>query len=67
MTMIGNIYTEAARANWATVPGRKVLPEYDENGNPTKITFLDNNTVVFVQYFTYDENSNATSIECKSE
>lgn len=65
--MIGNIYTEAARANWATVPGTKVLPVYDENGNPTKITFLYNNTVVFVQYFTYDENSNATSIECKSE
>ncbi len=65
--MLGNIYTEAARANWATVPGRKVLPVYDENGNPTTITFLDNNTVVFVQYFTYDENGNATTIECKSE
>jgi hypothetical protein len=65
--MIGNIYTEAARANWTTVPGRKVNGVYDEKGNPTKLSFSENNTVVYAQYFTYDENGNATTIECKSE
>ena len=64
--MLGNIYTEAARANWATVPGHDLLLENDPNGNPTKITFLDNNTVVFVQYLTYTDGA-VTKVECKAQ
>lgn len=64
--MIGNIYTDAARANWATVPGRTLDLVNDENGNPTKITFSDNNIVVFVQYLTYD-NGNVIKVECKAQ
>lgn len=65
--MIGNIYTEAARANWTTVPGRDVDGVYDEKGNPTKLTFSENNIVVYAQYFTYDENGNAIKIQCKAQ
>lgn len=66
MTMIGNIYTDAARANWATVPGRKTTMEWT-GSNATKVTFWDNDTIVFVQYITYDENDNPTIVECKAQ
>ena len=63
--MLGNLYTDAARANWATVPGRTLDLVYDSNNNATKITFSDNNSVVYVQYLTYDANNNVTKVECK--
>jgi hypothetical protein len=65
--MIGNVYTEAARANWATVPGRAVDGVYDANGNPTKLTFSEDTNVVYAQYFTYDANGNPIKIECKAQ
>lgn len=64
--MIGNQYTDAARVNWATVPGRTVDMVNDENGNPTKITFSQNGTVVYVQYLTYTNNA-VTRVECKAQ
>lgn len=64
--MIGGVFTEAARINWATVPGRDLEMINDEAGNPTQITFKDNGSVVFVQYLTYD-NGNVIKVECKSE
>lgn len=65
--MIGSIYTEAARANWTVVPGRTVDGVYNANGDPTKLTFSENNNVVYAQYFTYDANGNAIKIECKAQ
>lgn len=65
--MIGNIYTDAARANWATVPGRKAQAVNNANGDPLTVTFTENGVVVFVQYFTYDANGNFLSVECKTE
>lgn len=65
--MLGNIYTEAARVNWAVVPGRDVDLVNDENGNPTKITFSENGSVVYVQYLTYDNKNHPIKIQCKSE
>ena len=65
--MIGNVYTQAARANWATVPGRRIDMINNEAGNPETIVFSENGNVLFAQYLTYDENQNVTSVECKSE
>lgn len=63
--MIGNLYTEAARDAWVTVPGRSKDFVVDANGNYTKITYSENNNVVFAQYLTYDANNNCIKIECK--
>lgn len=63
--MIGNIYTDAARDAWTIVPGRSKDFVVDPNGNYTKITYSENNNVVFAQYLTYDENGNCIKIECK--
>ena len=65
--MIGNVFTDAARVNWATVPGRDVDLVNDVNGNPTKITCSENGKVIYVQYLTYDVNGNPTKIECKAQ
>lgn len=65
--MIGNIYTEAARASWCVVPGRVCLFQNNDNGDPVKITFVANNNVIFVQYLTYDDNNSVVKIECKAE
>lgn len=65
--MLGNIYTEAARANWTTVPGRTVDGVYDTKNNLIKLTFSENTNVVYAQYFTYDTNGNPTKIECKAQ
>lgn len=62
--MIGNIYTDAARANWTTVPGRSIDIVNDPNGNPQTITYKDSDgSVVFIQQFTYT-NGAVTKIEC---
>lgn len=63
--MIGNIYTQSARESWATVPGRDIDFVNDENGNPTKITFIENDNVVFVQYLTYDDTNSVVKIQCR--
>lgn len=63
--MIGSIYTEIARDAWTTVPGRSKDFVVDDNGNYTKITYSENNNVVFAQYLTYDANGNCIKIECK--
>lgn len=65
--MIGNQYTDTARANWATVPGRRIDMVNNSSGNPTTIIFSENGNVVYAQYLTYDANQNVTTVECKSE
>ena len=65
--MIGNVFTDAARVNWATVPGRRIDMINNEAGNPETIVFSENGNVLFAQYLTYDENENVTSVECKNE
>ena len=67
MTMIGNNFTDAARANWATVPGRRIDMINNEAGNPETILFSENGNVFFAQYLSYDEDQNVTSVECKTE
>lgn len=65
--MIGSLYTDAARVNWATVPGRRIDMVNNSSGNPTTIIFSENGNVLYAQYLTYDENQNVTSVECKTE
>lgn len=64
--MIGGVYSVTARDAWVLVPGRSYIPEYNENGNPTKITYYDGANVVFVQYYTYNDNGNCIKVECKT-
>ena len=64
--MLGSNYTEVTRDNWATVPGRDVEFTNNASGKPTKITYLEGDTVVFAQYLTYDANGNVIKIECKA-
>jgi hypothetical protein len=64
--MIGGVNSVSARDAWVLVPGRSYVPEYDDNGNPTKITYYDGVNVVFVQYYTYDDNGNCIKVECKN-
>lgn len=63
--MIGGVYSVLARDAWVMVPGRSYVPTNDDNGNPTKITYYVGDTVVFAQYFTYDEKGNVIKVECK--
>lgn len=63
--MIGGNYTETTRDSWTTVPGRSEELERDENGNITKITYYEGDSVVFAQYFTLNDSGQITKIECQ--
>lgn len=62
--MIGSKYTEIARDAWATVPGRGIRQTVNPDGNPAKLTYINNGEVVFVKHFEYDESGNITLILC---
>lgn len=62
--MIGSQYTEIARDAWATVPGRSIRPVFNDDGNPVKLTYIQDGEVVFVKHFEYDANGNVTLILC---
>jgi hypothetical protein len=62
--MIGSIYTEMARDAWTTVPGRSIRPVYNADGNPVKLTYIQDGEVVFVKHFEYDADGNVTLILC---
>lgn len=63
--MIGSINTTDTRANWATVPGRRVNLTVNGNGQYTKEVYIDeNNNTVFAVNYTYDANGNIIEISC---
>lgn len=63
--MLGNINTNDTRANWATVPGREVLIDWNANNQPTKETYIDENgDTVFAVNYTYNANGKVTNITC---
>lgn len=64
--MIGSIYTVSSRDAWVTVPGRSYELELNSAGDPVKISFFQDTTLVFAQYFTYDSvGGNVIKVECK--
>lgn len=61
--MLGNIFTEIARDTWTNTPGNSMALTWTD-GNPTAITYLQGDTVVFVKSYTYDADGNPTLISC---
>lgn len=63
--MLGNINTNDTRANWCTVPGRRVNYTYNAAGKMTKETYLDvaGNTIFAVNY-EYNEDGKPTTQYC---
>lgn len=63
--MIGTINTIDTRANWTTVPGRRVALTVNASGQYTKEVYIDehNNTVFAVNY-TYNANGKVIEISC---
>lgn len=63
--MLGNTNTNDTRANWTTVPGRRVNLTRNANKKVIKETYLDvsGNTIFAVNY-DYDQDGNVSSIYC---
>lgn len=63
--MLGNIHTNDTRANWTTVPGRRVDLTVNAEGQYTKETYTDENgNVVFAVNYTYNAAGKVITITC---
>lgn len=63
--MLGNINTNDSRANWSTVPGRRIVFTVNANNQYEKETYIDeNNNTVFAVNYTYNANGKVIEITC---
>jgi hypothetical protein len=62
--MIGNSYAISIRDSWGLVPGHRIHLTNNAAGNPVRIDFYENGTILFYQVLTYDNNDKVTDIEC---
>ena len=63
--MIAGVNTENTRANWTTVPGRRIVFTVNANNQYEKETYIDeNNNIVFAVNYTYNANGKVILITC---
>ena len=63
--MLGNTNTNDTRANWTTVPGRRVELTVNASGEYTKEVYIDENgDTVFAVNYTYNADGKVIQISC---
>lgn len=63
--MIAGVNTETTRANWTTVPGRRIVFTLNANNQYEKETYYDENgDIVFVVNYSYNAAGKCIEITC---